>query len=279
MKAQFINILQYSFFSFIEHGFLNNGEAYYNTSSKFYYVEDKRQPQYYRYSAPYKQFIHDSSISGANIFSGVSGSFGLLGNGTSGVRFDYDNGSILVPTSLGKNLNITGSYAVKDFNFYKANDLLEPVITENKYEMNSRFKRTQSGISPYSYVMPAIFISNRFGENKPFALGGLKDNECYFSCVLVHEDSDVIDGALSVLQDFCHKSFPILPLSSDPLDQFGALKTGHFSYDDLAAVYNTPGNLSFIQSVRISKISDKIKSDPNLFYGIADFKISSIRQI
>jgi hypothetical protein len=279
MKIQSSNTLSFSFFSFLENKFTLNAEAYNNLSSKFYYIQDDRIPStHYRYSSPYKQFVYDRSVTGATIISGISGSFGFLSDGQSGIRIDYDNGSVLVPTGFGKNMQITGSYAVKEFNFYQSNELLESVIEENKYETNSRFKRTASGIAPYTIVMPAAIIAIRYGEKRPIALGGLQSVETYCTCVLVHNDEQYMDAALCTLRDLKDKAFPLIPVEMDPLNQFGGLKSG-YSYETLCSQYFTPGNLAHIETVRVSRLSDKFKANPNLYYGIADFKISEIKQV
>lgn len=278
MKNQFLNTLPFSFFSYIEHEILDNGEAYYNTSSLFYPVNDNRlSASFKRYSSPFKQFVHDSSVSGANIISGVYINGNFVADGQSGILIDYDNGSVILPSSITGSLTISGDYSVKDFNFYKSNELQDSVITDNKYAINSRFIRTISGIEPYSIVMPAIFITNRYGENAGFALGGTKETTTNITCILAHDRESYLDAGLSLMRDMSEKCFPHLDLSDDPFNEYGGLKTGHYSYQDLSSYRFSVGDYSFVKKVRISKISDSIKANPNLFYGVADFTISSIR--
>ena len=68
------------------------------------------------YGSPYKQWVTDSSISSADIPDGVFINGAVSGRGD-GVKLDFENGRVLLDHS-SSSLNVTGSFAVKDFNIY-----------------------------------------------------------------------------------------------------------------------------------------------------------------
>ena len=121
MKEQFQHKLTTSFFLWFDNFLLKHGEAYSNKTGQFYYYEDSRLDSDYRaYGSPYKQWVTDSSITGANIPTGVH--FGNEASGRSdGIVFDFDNGRVLVEGSVTGS-TITGEFAVKDFSVYITND-------------------------------------------------------------------------------------------------------------------------------------------------------------
>ena len=71
MKPQYKNKITSAFVLWFDHEVLSQGEAFYNTNSYFYEVQNNVSP-YYTYGSPYNQFIDDSSIAGSpTIMTGV----------------------------------------------------------------------------------------------------------------------------------------------------------------------------------------------------------------
>ena len=72
MKEQFQHKLTNSFFLWFDNFLLTKGEAFSNkTGSFFYYSDDRLDTTYKAYGSPYKQWVTDSSITDANVPSGV----------------------------------------------------------------------------------------------------------------------------------------------------------------------------------------------------------------
>ena len=61
MKAQFENEVMSSLMLYVDHHILEKGEAYTNTDSKFYKIEED-YTDYQVWAAPYKQLVCDHSI-------------------------------------------------------------------------------------------------------------------------------------------------------------------------------------------------------------------------
>ena len=136
MIEQFQHKLTSSFFLWFDNFLLKKGEAYSNkTGELFNYADPRLDSRYVAYGSPYKQWVTDSSISGAIIPTGVS----VVGAGTSGrddgVVFDFENGRALFSGS-DTSMTVTGEFAVKDFNVYLTNDTEDDLIVENKYTVN-----------------------------------------------------------------------------------------------------------------------------------------------
>ncbi len=118
MKEQFQHKLTTSFFLWFDNFLLTKGEAFSNKTGQLYYYEDPRlDSRYLAYGSPYKQWVTDSSISGAVIPTGVS----VVGSSTSGrnngVVFDFENGRALF-SGDNTSMTVTGEFAVKDFSVY-----------------------------------------------------------------------------------------------------------------------------------------------------------------
>ena len=160
MKEQFQHKLTTSFFLWFDNFLLTKGEAFSNkTGDLFYYSDDRLDATYKAYGSPYKQWVTDSSITGATVPSGVYIGGNFSGR-DDGVVLDFDNGRALVSGS-STDLTVTGSFAVKDFNVYITNDTEEDLVVENKYTVNSRLPSgPYTYISPYDDVVPAVFIAS-----------------------------------------------------------------------------------------------------------------------
>jgi hypothetical protein len=282
LKKQIINDCKASFLFWVENSILDEGRAYTNYTSRLFYNKDNRLgANYVSYSSPFKQWVYDKGVSGAFVCSGISGSLNLS-NGQSGLMIDYENGRVILPASFGTGLNISGSYAFKDFNVYISNETEEKLLTSSKFYLNSRYDRNATGaIAPYDIVTPAIFFNALSKEDSPFALGGEKQTKISMSTVIFSETMDNLDAAISFLTDKSEKSFPQVNQSIDPLNPFGGIKTGvypnGYNYKDIKNQNFTPGNLFYVESARGSKLSDNFKTNDKNFVGIVDFEITRER--
>jgi hypothetical protein len=280
MISQFSNQIKPSFFFWAENAVLNEAQAYYNYTSKLYYKADSSiDSNYLSYSSPFKQWVYDKGVSGAFICESVSGDVTL--NRASGIKIDYENGRVLVPSGFGQNLNISGTYAFKEFNFYLSNENEESLIANEKYYLNSKFNRKPvSGIEPYAMVTPAFFVNILSNLNEPFALGGQKKTVVGLSMVAFADTMDQLDSAISFFVDKKHKYIPIY--TTDPINSFGDVKTGlypsGYNFSTIKSENGQPGNLIYIEDVRGSKLSDSPSSDlKKSFVGIIDFELSRER--
>jgi hypothetical protein len=279
MIVQFSNLSNLSMYQWLQNEVLTKGQAYITNTSRLYYDNDPRLPSgYVSYASPFKQWVYDSGI--APVPSGISGSFGFLGRGTSGLKFDFENGRVLM-SGVGTDMTISGSYTFKELNFYLANSNEESVIVNEKYYLNARFSGAPTGpIPPYKITTPAIFVNQLNSNNNPFALGGIDETIVNFSLIIMAETMPQLDAVLSICRDTRYKYVPLLATSDYPINEWGDLKNGTgFAYTDLIASKGTPGNLYRIDRVMTSKLN-AARTDINetLFVGIVDLDLTFIRE-
>ena len=279
MIEQFQHKLTSSFFLWFDNFLLKKGEAYSNkTGELFNYVDPRLDSRYVAYGSPYKQWVTDSSISGAVIPTGVS----VVGAGTSGrddgVVFDFENGRALFSGS-DTSMTVTGEFAVKDFSVYLTNDTEDDLIVENKYTVNSRIPSGPlTYIEPYDDVIPAIFLSISQAENSPFALGGMQETKIQAKAVILAEDTYQLDGVMSIFMDSVNEVIAAIPMSGYPITELGDLKDGDFNYTGLANDY--AGETKFcIEKVKTSKLTDRTRNvlANELYVGFVDFDIEQCR--
>ncbi len=278
MKPQFIHTAANSFMLWFDNYLLTKGEAFSNQTGRFFYYDDDRLDSRFKaFGCAYKQWVTDSSISGANVPSGAFVN-GVLKTRNDGLKLDFDNGRIL-SSGMAKTDTVTGSFAVKDFNIYFTNETEEDLLIDRKYVVNPRvYGPKEDYIAPYDAVVPAIFISAASSKNTPFAFGGEDTTKVLMKAVILAENSYQLDGVLSIFADSTQSVFPTIPLSGHPINEYGDLKSGTYSYQDLKAQYST-APLFFINDVDDSKLSDKVsKSITNdLYVGFLDFEIHQQR--
>ena len=278
MIEQFQHKLTTSFFLWFDNFLLEKGEAYTNTTGEFFYYEDSRLDDTYKaYGSPYKQWVTDSSITGATIPTGVFINESFSGR-DNGVVLDFDNGRALVSGSATGS-TITGEFAVKDFSVYLTNDTEDDLIVENKYAVNSRLPSGPlTYIPPYDDVVPAVFLSVADTQNEPFAFGGMQDTVVHAKAVVMAEDTYQLDGVLSIFMDSVNEVITPIPMSGYPTTELGDLKDDTYSYTGKKDDYSAETKF-FIDKVKTSKLSDRTRSvlANELYIGFIDFDIQQHR--
>ena len=268
MKEQFVHTLTNSFMLWFDHFLLEKGEAFSNQTGTFYYTPDNfLDDSYVPFSSPYKQFVTDSSITGATLPTGIAGDSHYI---------DYDNGRIVeTGSNYTPESTITGTFAVKDFNIYFTNETEDDLVVENKYELNSRIPTyNESGIAPYDQVVPAIFLSTATMQNEGLAFGGEESTTVRANAVVLSDDPYKLDGVLSIFGDSHNEIFYPIPMSGHPTNEYGDLKDGTYSYNTLSNAYNS--NKPFlVDNVTTSKLTDKARKSlaNDLYVGFIDFDL------
>ena len=278
MKEQFQHKLTTSFFLWFDNFLLTKGEAFSNkTGDFFYYSDDRLDATYKAYGSPYKQWVTDSSITGATVPSGVYIGGNFSGR-DDGVVLDFDNGRALVSGS-STDLTITGSFAVKDFNVYMTNDTEEDLVVENKYTVNSRLPSAPYNyISPYDDVVPAVFIASSDSRNNPFALGGMQDTQVTMKAVVLAEDPYQLDGVLSIFMDSAEECINPIPMTGYPITELGDLKNNTYNYVNKRNEYSDEIKF-YINGVTTSRLSDRDRKSlaHDLYVGFIDFDVQQHR--
>jgi hypothetical protein len=280
MVPQFQNNLFGSVFLWLEHQLTQKAVAYQTLTTPLYYVPDTQLPAgYIRYSSPFKTWNYDSGVSGAVVIQTVSGASGILLNRSSGMKIDYGNGGIILTSNYGTGLALTGTYSFREVNMYQANETQESLLTQGKFFRNPRFVyAATSGVQPYSYVTPAVFLDTLSSKTEAFQFGGLIDSTVTFTATILAESTFQLNALLSISSDMKYQYLPVFNTIDDVVDGWGDTKPGCYNYNDLVAMWGAPGNLAYVKNVRTAKMSDRVKANPLLFVGMADFEISYVRQ-
>jgi hypothetical protein len=278
MIEQFQHKVTTSFLLWFDNYLLKKGQAFSNrTGSFYYYADDRLDDRFEAFGSPFKQWVNDSSINGATIPSGVfvNGSFQPRSDG---LILDFTNGRALISGIANSSL-VTGEFSVKDFNVYFTNEGEEDLVVDKKYRPNPRtYSPEKSYIEPYDNVVPAIFISSQSIKNDPFAFGGEDTTKIEMKAVVMAENSYQLDGVLSIFADSRNEVITPIPFAEFPTTEYGDIKNGFFSYEDLKNQHSNQPPL-FIEDTVTSKLTDKARKSlaNDLFVGFVDFEIHQQR--
>lgn len=279
MKVQFLQQATNSFFHWLDHELLENGEAYSNQTGAFYRYSDQQIPDGYScFGSAYKQWVADSSITGANIPTGVYANGSLVGRSSDTV-IDFDNGRV-ISSEISSSAAVTGAFAVKDFSLYTTNDDEESLVldvvskTENERRIGSDLSYTY--VKPYDLSVPAIFVAAQTQENDPFALGGLDETVIRFNTTIFCHTKGQLDGAISFMADLARKTFYELPFDSSPYTEYGDVKNGVYNYNNTIDTSAAP---YYVRKAKGSKLADSVRRNLStaLYIGFVDFEVCKVR--
>jgi len=282
MIPAFSHNITNSFFLWFDNNLMRKADAYKNYTTKLYNYSDARLgDNKVVYGSPYKQWVYDKSITGAVIPTGFTIDGAFIPTGTSGMFIDFENGRIIFNSGVSTNLNITGTYGVKEINSYITDQPEDNLIIEGKYVTNSRFTVTETYVAPYNPVVPCAFISIENIDNNGFALGGEDETRVRMKAVVFAENLYQLDGVLSVFADTYNTNFNIIPMVNHPLGEYNNLKTGLYptGYDYINVNKQYSDNKCYIYDVTTSKIKDDVikELNPILHIGFIDWNIGNIR--
>lgn len=275
MKIQEDNLICSSMILYLDNIICNEGRGFKNTTSNFYSTLNN-YANIYTYSLPFKQVIADASVSGANILSGIyiNNSFKNIGqNDITGIN--HYEGQVYFTQNPNTD-QISGAYAIKDFNLYLTNRKDQSLIFEQAYKLRSKTPQNISGLAPNNDTIPSIFIKNIGGSSKPFAFGGSKKITTDIRCTVITDNLYDLDALCSLLKEKSNTYLPIIKPSNLNLNNFNSLPNGYYKYNELA---NNADYKLYIDEINISKNID-LESDTitfNLFTAFIDFSLSNIK--
>ena len=270
-----ITTAYYSLCSYLDHQILNKGQAYTNYGSLFYPIKDVELPNRSVYGAPFKQFVYDSSVSGAYVPSGVYINNNFIAKGTSGLMIDHWNGRAILDSG-NYGLTVSGNYSVKDFNIYPSTKSDEQLLYETKYQINPSFNRQQGPLDKEQVSVPGLFITNSNFFNDGYSFGGLQETTINIHCLALAESKDALDvlGGLLVDEKFNYYNV----VNQTPLNYFGDLKSDPYNYTNY--VNQNPTNiLGYIADSDFYKISNRDFSNrySDLRVGVCDLQVKLVR--
>jgi hypothetical protein len=272
-----------NFFLWFDHTLLKKGEAFTNYGSKFYSVNNLYQG-YYSYGSPFKQFVSDFSIAGANILNQVYINGAATNRNNNGfVAINYDMGQVYFSGQVNTSTTtLSGNYSVKDFNVYLTNDIEEKLLFETQFSLNPKVAQNPTGLPPDSLTYPAVFIKNNGGNNEPAALGGLDKTMFNVRAIVLADSQYDLDAVSSIFRDTNKTFIPLIEEGNMPYNSLGDFKNGAaYNFDVLTSGLPETGRI-FIDNVFVSKIgglsfSQKTNLNPNVFSLIIDFELEHFR--
>jgi len=277
MKAQLDNILMSSMIYWMDNCLLQKGEAYTNFSSQFYPIKNIYN-NLYTYGLPFKQIVSDSTITGANLLSGVYINNTFINVGQSGLSgINPNQGQIYFGIDQSSN-QISGKYAVKDFNLYLTSESEQEILFETQYKIRPKTNQNITGLAPNSVTYPAVFIKNNGGFNRPFAFGGEDQTEIDIRAIVLADTTYNLDAIMSIFRDKARTHIPLVNISESPYNSLNSLNNGYYNYNSLCTGKIGTINSFFIESISVSKIANfDNKLNPDVFAGFIDFTITNIR--
>ena len=292
MKAQYENKVISSVLLWLDNAVCTKGEAFTDHGSSFYDVGSQWYG-YYSYGAPYKQFVPDFSIpdsapTSPQIPTGVHVSGVFRPKGVSGlVDIDYGNGHVYFDHEIAEG-QISGDYAVKDFNIYLTNKMEQDLLFETKVNVRPRTTTNPSALESNTITYPAIFVKNAGGRNEAFTLGGEDLTVSSIRTIVLADSQFNLDAVCSIIRDKVRTNIPLIESNQYPFNTLGGYKDNLWLYEGGTSVYNYTGLISeisnsvYVKDVFVSQFSDnyiaEIKNvNPNVYSAIIDLELEKPR--
>ena len=269
-----------SFVEYLNYKILTRGTAFANTNVTFYPSSGQVASGYAIYASPYKGFVADVGATGAIIPSGISGVGGFIVRGTSGCSIDWNNGRVIFSGAANNLTNLSGRFAIKDFNILYSPKDEESLLFDTKFVLNNpTVPQTLTGLAENQITYPAIIVKYYPGNNKPFCFGGTEESQSEFRCIVVSDNQFKLDGACGIIRDLARSYFGLLAPHETPFNYLGDIKSGNtYNYTGLAYV-KSGENIVMINDVFISPLNAKIAADinPNAKIAFCDLQIRPVR--
>lgn len=231
IAQQLDNLMVTSFMLFLDHEIQRQGNAFANRSSLFY-PETSDVQGVSVYSSPYLQMCNDTSISGANVMSGVYLNGNFVTVGQSGlIAINHYEGDVRFSSPLPKNTQISGNFSVKDFNVYLSDQPDYNVVLSQKYSANPKYAQTATGIPLGNKVMPAVFLVPKEQEAKDLAFAGIDDNAMRIRAMVVCENVYQRVAICNILKNLKLRQFKLV--ASTPFDYLGNMTGINYNYNTL----------------------------------------------
>ena len=283
MKAQYENKVVSSFLLWFDHTLLDKGEAFTNFGSRFFDVATS----YYNYEtfgAPYKQFVSDSSIANADIISGLYVSGTAASNfrevGVGGLEdINFNEGHAYFDHDVIAD-QISGNYAVKEFNVYLTNKIEQDILFESKISLRNKTSQTVTGLAPNISTYPAVFIKNNGGSNTEFSFGGEEMTRNEIRAIVLADSNFSLDAVCSRFQDTVRENIKLIEESDYPFNALGGLKNGaSYNYNNLIS---TIAEEVYIDEVDVTKydvgyMDGLTNANPEVHSAIIDFELNAPR--
>jgi|TARA_R110002051_G_scaffold294148_1_gene359358 hypothetical protein len=284
MKPQFDNQVMSSLLLWFDNTLLSKGEAFQNTTGQFYNVSAE-YAGLETYSSSYSQVVADASITGATIPTGLYVGTNLVNVGEGGATglysIDYNNGRSYWSGIQGN--DVTGSFAIKDFNTFLTNSTEDEILFQTQYTNRNKVSTVvPTGLEPGTKTYPVVYLKNDGSYNQPFAFGG-EDNTVLKARAIVIADSQFeIDAIGSLFRDQINSNIGLFTAAEMPFNQYGYYRNDtQFNYTGVVNGKGDP-DLMFLEDVNISRFDRVLENEvrkfnPNVYSTLIDFEINKAR--
>ena len=283
MKAQFDNQVMSSFMLWFDNRLLTKGEAFQNTTGQFYSVSDDYYG-YNTYASSYSQIVSDASISGATVPTGLFDANTLVNVGEGGYTglyaIDYGNGRSY--WSGAQSSDVTGSFAIKDFNVYLTSRTEDEILFQTQYTNRNKISSVvPTGLEPDTKTYPVVYIKPDGSVNEPLAFGGQDNTTINVRAIVIADSQFDIDAIGSLFRDQRQINIALLEASEMPFNQFGYYRNGQYNYTGLVEGKDDSQQI-FLEDVNISRFDRVIENEvrkfnPNVYSTLIDFELSKFR--
>lgn len=272
-----------SFLLWLDHTICSQGQAFVNYSGNFYNISGS-YANYYTFGAPFNQLIADSSISGANICTGVYLNNKLISTGISGlVDINYKAGHIYFNNDV-RRYPISGYYSVKEFNINLTDRQDDVLLFKTKYSYKPKSPQLLSGVNDEHIIYPAILVRQDGSSADPFAFGGQEWDTMNVRCIILADSLFNLHGIQSILKDSIRTPIALFSAADQPYNSLGGLKSGVYNYTGMAYTRIQDQNFVFIENVFCPKAGQRRSVMPDtfnydVFFNFVDFELSKVRKI
>jgi len=285
MKPQFDNQIMSSMLLWFDNKLLTKGEAFQNTTGQFYSVLDDYYG-YNTYASSYSQIVSDASIAGATIATELYlGCAPWSPSNTPGasplIAIDYNNGRSYWDAAYAS--DITGSFAIKDFNVFLTNQTEDEILFQSQYTNRNQITGlVPTGLEPDTKTYPVVYLKNDGSYNVPFAFGGQDNTIMNIRAIVVADSQFEVDAIGSIFRDEKMTNIALFEETDMPFNSFGGYRDNvQYNYTGITSTKNDSQKL-FLEDVNVSRF-DKVlenevrKFNPNVYSTIIDFEINKIR--
>ncbi len=275
MTPQIDNRIISAFMLMVDWQIQSQGLAYTNSSGYFYPTETYVNG-WYAYACPYKQLVNDTSISGANVLSGVYLNGTYVGIGTSGLMaVNHYDGAVYFNAPLPSKTIISGNFAVKEFSVYLADQPDYKLLFESKFESNPKYTNNipTTGLALEDKTAPSIHLVIKSQEQKPLAFAGIDNNSIRIRSVIICDSVYQKVCVCNILKNFHLHPVPVPAIGATNLDYLGNYTGLNYNYTGMVlSNYYVP----IVMSARVIELPEKGEyQDIKKQMAIVDFEIST----
>lgn len=280
MKATLSHDIRGSVILWLDHILCSDGQGF-NTYTGIFY--NKGQSDMYNglYSqvSPPRQWVYDSSVSGAIIPTGIYNNSVLTGRSNS-LILDFLRGEVLSQTPLG---NVSGVVSYKEVNVYASNRSEEFLLFDKQYKKNPVTFPPYTGFAPMDRPAPCIFVKQQAPNNKIISFERYSETVTPVRLIFIANSEYMFEAVTSLIADKKELHIPLFMASEMPITQYGDI-TGVFNYSAAATSIQNSSNgnrICQIKDVKISTFTDAVNYfiHPDAVGGFVDLDLLNVRAI